>query len=163
MLNAGSPAEDAVMLEKNRRLSLTPEAVLVETRTSAGGWSPIQAFPFGEIRAVYRYQAPDWSVVAVAGLLWGLALTVIETLASLMPWRSSAVGLGVLALTVLIAVPAVYRFRRHPRRMLVIDGWNGTTVLPNRDPRLFASLAARLTEPAPKTAATPPDTAPPEE
>ena len=142
-------------ISRDRRLSLAPEALLVETRGGTGAWIPARAVGYDEISAVYRYEARDWSYLGMAALYWGVLLLLILITGAVgrWPWELIAVAVGVAAL--LVGALGAYRVMRVPRKLLRIEAYGGTLVFPDRTPAFFGSLAVRLPQPPPAPAAPP--------
>jgi hypothetical protein len=146
------PTIQLVGLTERRRVVLEPESVFVEVTSIAGGYHPEQEIYYDEIRAVYEWLAPNWSLVVwglFAGLLGGLIAAVSAGSSPAAGWVGLAAGLAILAGFVVLALT---RGRTH---WLKIDGAGRELKLATNDRRFREALYARVPD-APEPGSPPP-------
>jgi hypothetical protein len=139
--------DDTLDVGGGRRLSLSPEALLVEIRRGRDAWILSRAIPYDEIRAVYHYEARDWSYLAVAGAYWLGALLLVLVAAAVIRFSTLLLAGSILVVTFLIGGLAVYRVLTVPRPLLRLDAYGGTLVVPGRGTGFFRRLTGRLPKP----------------
>jgi len=138
-----------------RRLSLTPQSLLIEARGAGASWIPARAIDYDEISAVYRYDSRDWGFLGVACAVW-LGLSLVIVLAALFLRASPWEVLAVLAVAgVVVGAAAVYRIQRVPRKLLRVEAVGGSLVVADRSSGFFDLLAARLPKPEAGAPASP--------
>jgi hypothetical protein len=136
--------DETMTIGGSRRLALAPEALWLETRGGGGAWVRTRPVAYDEIRAVYSYQARDWSSVGILSACW-LVLTILLLLLAAFGGLSGTLTVAIVAvLAVLLGGLGAYRVIAMPRKLLRIDAYSGMLVVPNRAPGFYRSLASRL-------------------
>jgi hypothetical protein len=118
------------------RVSLLPDSLLQETRDFVGGWRASNQIFLDEVRAIYTWEAPNWSTV-MAGVLFGLLIALFAVIPNM-----SSVGL--LLAVLLVGFCLVLGIWLRPRRWIRIESRIGPLVFHTRDERLLAALRSRI-------------------
>ena len=139
-----------------QRLRVAGRELLVENRLGRDQWDAAYRLALDAIRGVYTYSTPDWAYLWVAAGYFVVLAVVLSIAAVLSQASPAAIGMGALALALIVVGLTAYRVAAVRTTYVRVDTATHALIWRRGAADVLESLLALLTPPPPDSRFAPP-------